>query len=132
MNQPPHCSIDLDELEDSQAEISDDLEFPEEEELSYQEIYGQVLESSPMIITVLRNDVDNIKRGVINAKHAARKKANYHGLPWDPATLEFEIKETTIEEERPFYVDLTISAVRRATVKIKRRIQLNKVDLEKD
>ena len=94
------------ELKKMGGEIVDDI--------SYQELYGRVLEKSPIIITVSRESVPDIKRGITNAKHAARKKALYHGLPWDSAILRFETQETENEKERKFYIDLKISAERKA------------------
>ena len=88
--------------------------YSEEDDISYQELYGRVLEKSPIIITVSRESVPDIKRGITNAKHAARKKALYHGLPWDSAILRFETQETENEKERKFYIDLKISAERKA------------------
>lgn len=109
----------------------DELSYAEEDEISYQELYGRVLEESPVIITVSRGSVSDIKRGITNAKHAARKKALYHGLPWDPAILRFETQETENEEERQFYIDLKISAERKGTVKIKRYVK-KEINLETD
>ena len=99
--------------------ITDETE-QEQEEWTYAEIFSKLLETSAMTMTILKSEVDGLKKGIINAKQASRKRSQYHGLPWETITLEFTETECEDAEERDFYTDLTVAISRKARIKIKR------------
>jgi len=105
----------------------------QEEEWTYQEIFSQVLSSGRMTMTILKSELLTVKKGVVNAKQANRKRALYNGLPWDTVVLRFKEEECKNAEERDFYIDLTVFVERKAIVKVKRVSTLKTtLELEED
>lgn len=104
----------------------EELEFEDSgnEELSFQEIFEEALRR-PFTIEIDTSLVETVKRGVINAKSATRKRTLRRGIQWDAVFLTFE--ELPSNQEGCTY--LTITASRRATVQVKRVVL---IDLTKD
>jgi hypothetical protein len=97
----------------------DDLE-EEGEKVSYQEILSEIILAGEEghTITILKDHLDIAKRGILNAKSAARKRAYTRGLQWETLTLRF--KEEYNDEE-PDWMNLTIFAGRKASVFVRRK-----------
>jgi len=119
----------------------EDLEFDEEtdvEKVSYQEILQDALaaEDAGHLITIPKDSLAAVQKGIMNAKSAARKRAHSKGIPWEAVTLRFKVEE---DETDPDWVDLRVFATRRATVLVRRRpvsrvkmAELSKVDLSEE
>jgi len=125
---------------DLDLELEDD-EFDEEtdvEKVSYQEILQDALaaEDTGHLITIPKDSLAVVQKGIMNAKSAARKRAHNKGIPWEAVTLRFKVEE---DETDPDWVDLRVFATRRATVLVRRRpvsrvklAELSKVDLSEE
>lgn len=95
-------------------------EESEVEKVSYQEILADALaaEDAGLIITISKDSLAIVQKGIMNAKSAARKRAHKKEIPWDAVTLRFEVIE---DESDPDWIDLKIFATRRATILIRKK-----------
>lgn len=108
--------IDLSDMEDDE-----DDEF---EEVSFQEIFGEALADGSSKISIETTEIPRVKRGIINAKQSARKRANRKGIPWDRVTLVFE---ETLDQENNGFTTLKVTATRKAVIRVRK---LSAVNLE--
>ena len=119
-------------LKDINLDDENESEESEVDKVSYQEILSEALaaEDAGFVITITKDSVETVEKGIKNAKSAARKRANARGIPWEAVTLKFEITE---DEDDPDWVDLRVFATRRATITIRKRpvsrAVLAKIDL---
>ncbi len=119
-------------LKDIDLDDENESEESEVDKVSYQEILSEALaaEDVGFVITITKDSVATVEKGIKNAKSAARKRANARGIPWEAVTLKFEITE---DEDDPDWVDLRVFATRRATITIRKRpvsrAALAKIDL---
>lgn len=119
-------------LKDIDLDDENESEESEVDKVSYQEILSEALaaEDVGFVITITKDSVATVEKGIKNAKSAARKRANARGIPWEAVTLRFEITE---DEDDPDWVDLRVFATRRATITIRKRpvsrAALTKIDL---
>ncbi len=107
--------VDLSDLEDDY------------EEVSFQDLFGAALADGSTTIAIQEEMVAKVKKGIINAKQSARRRANRKDLAWDRVTLEFEEKQ---DEEMVGIVHLTIKATKKAVIKILKIPFDPKVELE--
>ena len=119
-------------LKDIDLDDENENEESEVDKVSYQEILSEALaaEDVGLVITITKDSIATVEKGIKNAKSAARKRANARGIPWEAVTLKFEITE---DEDDPDWVDLRVFATRRATITIRKRpvsrAVLAKIDL---
>jgi hypothetical protein len=119
-------------LKDIDLDDENENEESEVDKVSYQEILSEALaaEDVGFVITITKDSIATVEKGIKNAKSAARKRANARGIPWEAVTLKFLITE---DANDPDWVDLRIFATRRATITIRKRpvsrAALAKIDL---
>lgn len=101
-----------------------DMEDDGFEEVSFQEIFGEVLAGGSSKISIETTEIPSVKRGIINAKQSARRRANRKGIPWDRVTLVFE---ETLDQENNGFTILKVTATRKAVVRVRK---LSAVNLE--
>ena len=106
--------------------MNKDEEQRDEEELSFAEIYGEVLLNQNFSILLREEDVERCKAGLKNYKSYQARRAKAEGLPVDFNVLAFK--------ERPYacetgFIELSISLEKRATVMVKR---VKQIDLNGD
>lgn len=89
-----------------------------EEELSYEEIFEELINSSEIEISCLKEDVERFKRGLKNHKSYQNKKAKLNGVPMEDLTLSFKVEPSSPDED---FVDVTVSLEKRATILIRRK-----------
>ena len=63
--------VDLSDLEDDY------------EEVSFQDLFGAALADGSTTIAIQEEMVAKVKKGIINAKQSARRRANRKDLAWD-------------------------------------------------
>ncbi len=100
------------------------MENDEFEEVSFQEIFGEALADGSSKISIETTEIPRVKRGIINAKQSARKRANRKGIPWDRVTLVFE---ETLDQENNGFTILKVTATRKAVIRVRK---LSAVNLE--
>lgn len=100
--------------EDSQKD-KDLTGLTETQEVSYAEIYANVLLNDEMVITIPAISVETVKTGIKNFKNreAARSKAD--GLVVDDIRLAFQVNAS---KEHLGAVDLHVAISRQATVQV--------------
>ena len=108
--------IDLSDMEDDENDGF--------EEVSFQEIFGDALAEGSSKISIETTEIPRVKRGIINAKQSARKRANRKGIPWDRVTLVFE---ETLDQENNGFTILKVTATRKAVIRVRK---LSAVNLE--
>lgn len=85
------------------------------EEVSFQDIFGEALANGSTTITIQEEMVAKVKKGIINAKQSARRRANRKEIAWERVTLKFEEKK---DEEMVGVVHLTVTASKNAVIRI--------------
>ena len=105
-------------------EIEEDLEFPpfceaseaETSEITYEDIYGEAL-LGDITITIPHSEIQKVETGIKNHKARLLRNANSQGIELEKNKLSFSINEDSKEGEG--WVDMTISIVKPASVKVK-------------
>lgn len=103
-------------------EIEEDLEFPplceasEAENITYEDIYGEAL-LGDVTITIPHSEIQKVETGIKNHKARLLRNANSHGIELEKNKLSFSINENSTGGEG--WVDMTISIVKPASVKVK-------------
>ena len=105
-------------------EIEEDLEFPpfceageaETSDVTYEDIYGEAL-LGDVTITIPYSEIRKVETGIKNHKARLLRNANSQGIELEKNKLSFSINEASKEGEG--WVDMTISIVKPASVKVK-------------
>ena len=105
-------------------EIEEDLEFPpfceageaETSDITYEDIYGEAL-LGDVTITIPHSEIRKVETGIKNHKARLLRNANSQGIELEKNKLSFSINEDSKEGEG--WVDMTISIVKPASVKVK-------------
>jgi hypothetical protein len=91
---------DLDEIENLSGLLTkEEVEEENEEYLSYSEIYGNLLTSNEVIVTIPLEQVEALKTGLKNLKSRASQKAKEDGLAQVDETLSFDVSPSTEYED---------------------------------
>ena len=105
-------------------EIEEDLEFPpfceaseaEISDITYEDIYGEAL-LGDITITIPHSEIRKVETGIKNHKARLLRNANAQGIELEKNKLSFSINEDSKGGEG--WVDMTISIVKPASVKVK-------------
>lgn len=112
-------------------EIEEDLEFPpfceagdeaseaeaeDVESITYEDIYGEAL-LGDVTITIPQSEIQKVETGIKNHKARLLRNANSQGIELEKNKLSFSINEDSKGGEG--WVDMTISIVKPASVKVK-------------
>lgn len=112
--------VDLEDLNDEDEDES-------MEEVSFSELFGEALAQGTTVVSIDSTEISRVKRGIVNAKQSARKRANRNKLAWDRVTLEF--KEEPDPEAAGFTL-LTVMAAKKAVVKVRKMGNIDLAALE--
>ena len=104
--------------------IEEDLEFPPfcetseagAESVTYEDIYGEAL-LGDVTITIPHSEIRKVETGIKNHKARLLRNACSQGIELEKNKLSFSINEDSKEGEG--WVDMTISIVKPASVKVK-------------
>lgn len=110
--------VDLEDLNDEDENM---------EEVSFSELFGEALAQGTTVVSIDSTEIARVKRGIVNAKQSARKRANRKKLPWNMVTLEFKEEP---DPEAAGFILLTVTATRKAVVKVRKMGNIDLAALE--
>lgn len=100
------------------TEEDQDMNFSEEEEMSFSEIYAAAALNGEVVISIPPEEVERVKTGLKNYKAKQASKMKAEGLLPDPSVFIFTERECIDEDLRDSFIDLSIQLTRKSTVKI--------------
>ena len=116
------------EEEGSFLDEGDKVTESRDEELTFSELYASVMLNGEVVITIPPEEVERVKTGLKNLKAKQAAKMKEEGLVPDPSVFTFIERESTDEEFKDSFIDLSIQLTRRSVIKIaKMRIPDNEL-----
>jgi len=116
MNTESHEDEDYKNMMDEIASLEEmEHEADSLEDITYQELYQNLLLNEELIICIAAEDEERVKTGLKNVKAKQAAKFKEEGLPVDSSTLAFTSSPSKVHQGA---INLHITLTKKATVKV--------------